>query len=182
MVSVLSKFACLLGAIVLVACVNQAGDSDPYRIFKVTEGQEKIAREKGLPYVTNRKGNLQTIEAIDYHTEQFGVIRIEPGFNSDGSSRPFDNNLSSIRASILHDAMYRGTEKLNFLNGYPGPWTKAQADSVYCLQLLRLGAPKRLAETNCRAVRFLQGNLSVWGFHKKRREAYWSKQGAGSPN
>ena len=175
-------FVMIFAANALAACVNQAGQHDPYHLFTITDEQRADATKKGLPYVTNRKGNLQTVEPIVYETQQFGQLTILPGFVSDGSSRPFDTNPASIKSAILHDAMYRGTPKLSFENGFPGPWTKAQADTVYCLQMLRLGVPKNLAETNCRGVRFLQGNLSVWGFHKQRRERYWANQSRRLPN
>lgn len=162
-------------ALCLAGCVNQIGADNPYRVFDVSDDQVQLARGDGRPFVVNSRGYMQTIEIVEFDTKQFGRVRIQPNFVSDGSSRPFDKDPGSNMAALLHDALYRGAPQLKFLDGYPGPWTKAQADSAYCLQLQRLETKEKVAAVNCRAVRFLQVSSLSWQHHQKRREAYWKR-------
>ena len=141
MVRLVVKLSSLINLFLLVGCVNQAGSSDPYRIFSVTEAQRAVAEKRSLPYVRNKRRVLQTIEPINYQTAQFGHVQLAAGFVSDGSSRPFDTNQASTLAALLHDALYRGAQQLRFMDGFKGEWTKQLADDAYCEQLVILGAP-----------------------------------------
>lgn len=160
----------------LAGCPNQAGIADPYRLFDVPEKHYETARKAGLPYVVNRRRNYQIIETIEYQTKQYGLVQIMPKFVSDGSSRPMDRDKGSIMAAFLHDAMYRGAPQLRFVDGYPGPWSKAEADTAYCLQLQRTGTRPRRARFNCRAVRSMKTSKAAWRIHTEGREKYWAQQ------
>jgi len=168
--------AALFLSALLVGCTNQHGIADPYRLFEVSEVRHEKAKKAGLPYVVNRRRNLQTTEIIEYQTKQFGKVHIRPDFVSDGSSRPLDRDRGSIMAALLHDALYRGAPQLSFVDGYPGPWSKAEADAAYCLQLQRMGAKPRRAKFNCRAVRFMKASKAAWRIHRQRREKFWASQ------
>ncbi len=166
----------LIGAGTLSACVNQAGTDNPYRSFSITGDQLNAAASTGRPFVKNRLGQLQTIRPIDFYTQQFGRVRILPKFVSDGSSRPFDDDFGSNMAALLHDALYRGAPQLSFPDGYPGRWTRQQADQAYCLQLQRQNAGELTRQINCHGMETLGMSVVVWNFHQRSREAYWEKQ------
>lgn len=170
------KSAFVVGCSFLTACVNQAGQTDPYRALVATQAELAVAGKEKLPYVITKRGNLQTFEEITYQTTIFGPITILPGFVADGSSRPFDKNRGSQMASLLHDAFYRGAAQMRFERGFPGRWSKNQADLVYCEQLRLQNAPKRLARSNCLGIRLVPGAISPWDFHRKRRTEYWEAQ------
>jgi hypothetical protein len=162
-----------LWALLLSGCVNQLVLDDPYKVIGVSDEQLAEAQKTSKPYVINYKGYFQTVEPVEFDTKQFGMVILERNFVSDGSSRPFDEDSGSNMAALLHDALYRGAAQLNFVDGYPGPWTKAQADHAYCLQLQNFGSKKSVAEVNCRAIRYLQVSSIAWQHHRNHRETYW---------
>ena len=168
-------------AVFLTGCINQITSENPYQVFSLSDEEVQRAKGTGKPFAINSNGLLQTIDSVDFDTIQFGRVRIRRNFVSDGSSRPFDHDPGSDMAALLHDALYRGAPQLEFLDGYPGPWTKQQADLAYCLQLQRFGTKKSVAEVNCRAVRFLQVSILAWKLHRVRREAYWKLMEAPQP-
>ncbi|NKB51986.1 MAG: hypothetical protein GKR97_07145 [Rhizobiaceae bacterium] len=170
-----SALACA-SAVALSACVNQANTDNPFRSFTITEDQLETAASTGRPFVKNRLGQLQTIRPIDFHTQQFGRVRILSKFVSDGSSRPFDSDFGSNMAALLHDALYRGAPQLTFPDGYPGRWTRKQADQAYCLQLQRQNAGELTQQVNCRSVDTLGMSIVAWNFHQTSREAYWERR------
>ena len=160
----------------LSACINQAGNANPYRAYAVTGEQIDSANRQGLPYVKNRRGHLQTIKPVDFQTEQFGLVRILPNYVSDGSSRPFDSDHGSNMAALLHDALYRGAPQLTFPDGYPGRWTRQQADAAFCRQLRIQKATPTNQTINCKALNLMGVSHGVWKYHTKKRKAYWKTQ------
>lgn len=166
----------LLLCSLLSACINQAGNANPYRVHSLTAEQIDNANRLGYPYVKNRRGHLQTIRPIVFYTQQFGRVRILPNYVSDGSSRPLDTDHGSNMAAMLHDALYRGAPQLTFPDGYPGRWNRRQADAAFCLQLRRQNASKTNQTINCQGVNLLGVSYGVWNYHTKKREAYWKKQ------
>ncbi|MEP0943425.1 MAG: hypothetical protein ABJH63_05870 [Rhizobiaceae bacterium] len=166
----------LAGTLLASGCINEAGNEHRYRVFHVKPEQLADARQKRLPYIINRRGHIQTIQPIDFYTRQWGRVRLKRNFVSDGSSLPFDDDLGSNMAALLHDALYRGAPELTFPHGYPGRWTRAQADAAYCVQLRRQGATERLAKVNCKGVNILGVSQGVWRYHRPRRQAYWQQQ------
>ena len=157
----------------LSGCINEAGNSQRYTVFRVKPEQLAEAKRLNRPYIINTRGHIQTIRSIDFYTRQWGRVRLMPNFVSDGSSLPFDDDPGSNMAALLHDALYRAAPELRFPHGYPGRWTKAQADEAYCLQLKRQGAKERLTKLNCRGVNVLGVSRGVWRYHRPRREAYF---------
>jgi hypothetical protein len=165
-----------LGALALAGCVNEAGNSQRYRVFEIKPEQLAEARQYRRPYIINTRGHIQTIQPLDFYTRQWGRVRLKPNFVSDGSSLPLDDDPGSNMAALLHDALYRGAPELTFPHGYPGRWTRHQADQAYCLQLKRQGAAERLAKLNCGGVNILGVSHGVWRYHRFRRQDYWEKQ------
>ena len=163
----------VLVASILSACVNEAGNLQRYKVFSVTPEQIAEAQRQRQPYIINKRGYIQTVQSIDFYTRQWGKVRIMPNFVSDGSSLPFDNDPGSNMAALLHDALYRAAPELRFPHGFPGRWTRAQADEAYCLQLRRQGAHEKLSKMNCRGVKALGISQGVWHYHRHRREAYF---------
>ena len=161
---------------ILSACVNEAGNLQRYQVFRITPEQFAEARQQRQPSIINNRGYIQTIQSIDFYTRQWGKVRILPNFVSDGSSLPFDDDPGSNMAALLHDALYRAAPELTFPHGFPGRWTRAQADEAYCLQLRRQGAHERLSKLNCRGVKVIGISQGVWHYHRHRREAYWRAQ------
>ncbi|MGI9366160.1 MAG: hypothetical protein ACR2O8_13320 [Rhizobiaceae bacterium] len=170
----------VLTMLLLTGCVHHVLDSNPYHPFSASYEEIQSAKAQGLPYFKNANGHYQLLEPLVFHTKQFGRVKLLPQFVSDGSSRPLDKDEGSNRAAFLHDALYRGPAQLIFLDGYPGRWTRAEADAAYCLQLQRQGAKELTAKTNCRAVRFLRVGQGNWMFHEETRTAYWERNESGS--
>ena len=164
-----------LALLFLTGCIHHVMDSNPYQPFAVPDEAAKSARQQGLPYFKNENGHYQLLEPLVFQTKQFGRVKLLRDFVSDGSSRPLDKDEGSNRAAFLHDALYRGPAQLIFLDGYPGRWSRAEADAAYCLQLQRQGAKELTAKTNCRAVRFLRVGHGNWVFHEETRLAYWKR-------
>ena len=77
-------------------------------------------------------------------------------------------------AALLHDALYRGAPQLTFPDGYPGRWTRQQANAAYCLQLRHQNATAKKQTVNCRALKLF--GSGAWNYHTKEREAYWQNQ------
>ena len=172
----LTPIGLLLLCSLLSACVNQAGNANPYRAYAISSEKLDKAKRQGFAYVKNRRGHLQTIKPITFYTEQFGRVRISPNYVSDGSSRPFDSDHGSNMAALLHDALYRGAPQLTFPDGYPGRWTRQQADRAYCLQLKLQNASEANQKINCRGVNLMGVSHGVWKYHAKKRKSYWKKQ------
>ena len=172
----LTPIGLLLICSLLSACINQAGNANPYRAYAISPEKLDKAKQQGFPYVKNRRGHLQTIKPITFYTEEFGRVRILPNYVSDGSSRPFDSDHGSNMAALLHDALYRGAPQMTFPDGYPGRWTRQQADAAYCLQLKLQNASETNQKINCRGVNLMGVSHGVWKYHAKKRKSYWKKQ------
>ena len=172
----LTSIVLLLLCGLLSACINQAGNANPYRAYAVSSEKIEKAKRQGFPYVKNRRGHMQTINPITFYTEEFGRVRLAPNYVSDGSSRPFDNDHGSNMAALLHDALYRGAPQMSFPDGYPGRWTRQQADAAYCLQLKRQNASEANQKINCRGVNLMGVSHGVWKYHAKKRKEYWKAQ------
>ena len=158
---------------ILSGCINEAGNAHRYTVFDVKPDQLAEAKRLNRPYIINTRGHIQTIRPIDFYTRQWGRVRLKSNFVSDGSSLPFDEDPGSNMAALLHDALYRAAPELTFPHGYPGRWSRQQADEAYCLQLKLQGAQERLTKINCRGVNVLGISQGVWRYHRPRREAYF---------
>lgn len=163
-------------ACIASGCINEAGNSQRYTVFQIKPEQLAEAKRLQRPYIINTRGHIQTIRPIDFYTRQWGRVRLKSNFVSDGSSLPFDDDPGSNMAALLHDALYRAAPELSFPHGYPGRWSRKQADEAYCLQLKLQRAGERLTKLNCRGVNVLGISRGVWRYHRTRREAYWREQ------
>ena len=131
------------------------------------------AKAKNLVYITVRWRRYQLVQQLQFETQSFGIIQLNPGFISDGSSSLIADDAGSRLAGFLHDALYRGSAYLEFPQGFPGKWSKSQADQEYCFQLERLGASKYRQSINCQGLKSLPTLLSTWEYHRVPREKYW---------
>ena len=120
----------VIAGAILSGCINEAGNARRYSVFEVKPDQLAEAKRLNRPYIINTRGYIQTIRPIDFQTRQWGRVRLKPNFVSDGSSLPFDKDPGSNMAALLHDALYRAAPELSFPHGYPGRWTRKQADDA----------------------------------------------------
>ena len=142
------------------------------RPMAVTAGSETLTTS----HIVIGRHRYRLTRDVVYTTRHFGQVVLGKGFESDGSTSPIPDVPGSLYAGFLHDALYRGAPQLLFLNGYPGPWTKLQADQEYCFQLKRLGVKREHRNFNCTAPKLLIPPLSPWEFRKALRERYWAAQ------
>ena len=163
-------------AIFLGGCLNEARfDAGPPQTgFNEAAILKAMADNKA--YVAVGSGRYRLFEAINYETVGFGKVRLEIGFVSDGSSSPIEDDNGSRLAGFLHDALYRGSPSLLFVDGFQGKWTKKDADDEYCHQLKKLKASTRRIRLNCAGPKFLPSLVSPWEHHKPKREKYWKVQ------
>ncbi len=160
----------------LSGCLNEAKfDAGPPQtgwseaaIFK--------AKEDNKAYVAVGSGRYRLFEAVNFETINFGKVRLEKGFVSDGSSSPIADDNGSRLAGFLHDALYQGSPSLVFVGGFQGKWTKSNADDEYCHQLKKMKASKRPIRVNCAGPKLLPSFVSPWEHHKLKREKYWKHQ------
>ncbi len=166
-------FVCLL---ILAGCVNEAKiAANGLRQFP-SEAILVKARAQNQSYVAISRSRYQLIELLEFDTQSFGKIQLKQGFISDGSTSPLDDDEGSRLAGFIHDALYRGSSYMYFPDGFPGVWSKAQADREYCHQLKRLGASTSRQKLNCRGPKMLPAVVSAWNYHRRPRESYWKYQ------
>jgi len=168
---IVSAFVIFLGG-----CLNEAKfDAGPPQTgFNDAAIFEAIADNK--VYVAVGSGRYRLFEAINFETLNFGKVRLEKGFVSDGSSSPIADDNGSRLAGFLHDALYRGAAMMVFVDGFQGKWTKKNADDEYCHQLKKLKASARHIRINCAGPKLLPSFVSPWEHHKPQRERYWKVQ------
>ena len=134
------------------------------------------AKADNRVYVAIGSGRYRLFDALNFETINFGMVRLESGFVSDGSSSPITDDNGSRLAGFLHDALYRGSPSLLFVEGFQGKWTKKNADDEYCHQLKKLKASKRHIRINCVGPKLLPSFVSPWEHHRPQRERYWKYQ------
>ncbi len=163
-------------AIFLGSCLNEAKFDAGPRQTGFNEAAILKAMADNKAYVAVGSGRYRLFEAINYETVGFGKVRLEIGFVSDGSSSPIEDDNGSRLAGFLHDALYRGSPSLLFVDGFQGKWTKKNADDEYCHQLKKLKASARRIRLNCAGPKLLPSLVSPWEHHKPKREKYWKDQ------
>ncbi len=166
----------LIGAVVLSGCINEMKTDNVLRHPVATPAAITKARMAGIPYVALGNGEYRLIADISFITRHFGKVILTKGFVSDGSSSPLDDVDGSRRAGFLHDALYRGSPHLTFVDGFPGQWSKQQADDEYCFQMKRMGVVQRLRRANCSGPKVLPSFFSPWDHHRSRRKKFWERQ------
>ena len=126
-------------------------------------------------------GRFELTAPLCFATERFGRVVLTQGYRSDGSSSPIRDGEGSRAAGFLHDALYAASGHLRFPDGAPARWTKAEADAVYCAEMVRRGVPGWHARANCAGARGLPQIRLAWqrlGPKRERRWAQWARQGA----
>ncbi len=162
-------------AMMVGGCINEqhsASVRDP--LPSLTSVQK--AQSNQQPYVKLGNGRYRLIAQITFETRHFGRVFLNPGYVSDGSSSPIKDMKGSLLAGFLHDALYHGSPSLEFKQGFPGRWSKLQADQEYCFQMKRFGVPAAQRRANCRGLKLLPAIISPWDHHRKGREKYWKTQ------
>lgn len=160
--------------VLLGGCVNeQRFDLRPYT---PSEAEISDAVQLGKSYIAVRNGKFQIISDISFDTLTLGQLVLKSRYVSDGSSSPLAEVEATRLAGFLHDALYRGSPYLEFPDGFPGRWTKAQTDKEYCHQLEKPGVSERQQLFNCAGPGLLLSFISPWDHHRAKRQEYWANQ------
>jgi hypothetical protein len=166
----------LQAVLALLMAVTIAGATG-VNSFAGTKNSRHVARYIGVDahsHVVIGHHKYRLVRSVKFKTRHFGTVILKKGFVSDGSTSPIADVPGSLYAGFLHDALYDGSPYLKFVSGFPGRWTKRQADEEYCYQLKRLGVNDQHRNINCIGVKLLNPLISPWGFNHSKRKKLWA--------
>lgn len=132
----------------------------------MTDGFNQIEYEAGYKYKLKKRACFITdiLPSDDIKTDfiklsKSGILFVEPGYAWDGASGPTIDTKSSMRASLLHDALY-GLMRDKLLSGEP---IRRKADMQFYILLKKDGMLKIRAKVWYRSVRRWAKKSSVTG-------------------
>ena len=166
----------LAGAIFLTGCTGQTTPAQVLsEVPQAVQNPVPVTKAKGIYRRLDNRW-FELTNDLEFTTLTMGKAVLLRGFVSDGSSSPFGNNEATIYAGFLHDALYHGSVFLRFPDGFPGPWSKDQADNEYCHQLKQLGVSRLKFKINCDGIKRFSENLPAWKSNEDKRLKYWRGQ------